>query len=337
MLTSLKKHIDAYNGDYLTAAATAYYAALASVGRYAEQAVPGVEHHIAANLLQLQQQLLADPAAATAVRTQHSVDSELGQWAESVEKHLKAKAVDAREIMLAMAAFGSALAERDRRYVSQFQHLTSRLEHIADLDDVSEMRRSLLAGTTELKANVKSLESEGQKTIANLESKLEDYRKKIAEVERRERLDPLTGLVNRRGIEATLAARHDSALPFSVVLIDLNSFKPVNDTYGHSAGDDVLKQFSAELKVQFRTSDLVGRWGGDEFIAIVSGEMSDANDCIERVRKWAFGAYKILTPAGLRSVDVTAAVGVASWNGSEATADLVARADAAMYLEKRRR
>jgi len=76
-------------------------------------------------------------------------------------------------------------------------------------------------------------------------------------------------------------------------MIDLNGFKKINDTYGHLAGDELLKQFATELNQNSRSGDLVGRWGGDEFIVVLPGNLLCAKAHIERVQKRVFGKYTI--------------------------------------------
>ena len=112
----------------------------------------------------------------------------------------------------------------------------------------------------------------------------------------------------------------------------------MNDKYGHPAGDSVLKQFAEELKSNVRPGDVVGRWGGDEFVILLDCDLSSATVLLERVRKWVFGEYTI-TPDGEAEkvrVWVSAAVGIAEWIPDEPAEQLIERADRAMYKEKTR-
>jgi two-component system cell cycle response regulator len=153
------------------------------------------------------------------------------------------------------------------------------------------------------------------------------------------RTDDLTGLANRRAIEewATRqlrgAARH--AFPLWVVLADLDSFKSINDNYGHDAGDAVLQKFAEILRKNTRASDLSGRLGGDEFLLILTHvERANIEIALDRLRE-QFGS-QIFTFNG-HKVKVTASFGIAGFQGGEALefGALVRQADKALYVAKR--
>ena len=150
--------------------------------------------------------------------------------------------------------------------------------------------------------------------------------------------DPLTGLPNRRAIEEWAArqlrgaARH--GFPFWVVLADLDSFKSVNDNYGHDAGDAVLQAFAEALKEHTRASDICGRLGGDEFLMVIShvGE-EDIHPTMDRFREQF--ALQEFTFEG-KKVRVTASFGIAGFHGKDAPefSALLRRADKALYAAK---
>ena len=153
--------------------------------------------------------------------------------------------------------------------------------------------------------------------------------------------DPLTGLPNRRAIEAWAAHELPAAVrhgfSFWVVLIDLDHFKRVNDTYGHDAGDNVLKAFGEILKSNTRSSDISGRVGGEEFLHVVT-HVDEVNvpTLIERMRAKLTG--QTFSFAG-SAVTVTASVGVAGFRGGDQAPtfrELVGRADRALYRAKQR-
>ena len=101
----------------------------------------------------------------------------------------------------------------------------------------------------------------------------DDLRQRNAELDRISRSDPLTGLANRRHLDEQLAAHAASAdrhhHQLSVAVVDIDNFKGVNDTFGHAAGDAVLCEVARRLAASARVEDVVGRWGGEEFIVIL--------------------------------------------------------------------
>ena len=109
----------------------------------------------------------------------------------------------------------------------------------------------------------------------------------------------------------------------------------MNDTYGHAAGDDLLKQFAAELKTVFRAHDVIGRVGGDEFIVLVDEDLGVAAARRERIQRWVNGRYRVNANPNVPKVTVTAAAGIAQWNPGESMQDVLSRADASMYEDKR--
>lgn len=151
--------------------------------------------------------------------------------------------------------------------------------------------------------------------------------------------DPLTGLPNRRAIEEWAgrqlrgAARH--GFPFWVIHADLDSFKNINDSYGHDAGDLVLKKFAEILKNGTRASDISGRMGGDEFLLVMTHvDEKNIQLVVDRLRK-QFASEKFLF--GNASVSATASFGIAGFQGKEPPdfSTLVRKADQALYCVKR--
>ena len=150
--------------------------------------------------------------------------------------------------------------------------------------------------------------------------------------------DPLTGLANRRSIEALVAlaiARAERGLGSpSVVMVDLDGFKAVNDTAGHAAGDDVLRSVAGRLALTARAVDTVGRLGGDEFLVLLESTGGPgAVAALGRLRASLEGGWEPVAGAPA----VGASLGMATYRPGDGAASLLARADAEMYADKARR
>ena len=148
--------------------------------------------------------------------------------------------------------------------------------------------------------------------------------------------DALTGALNRRAIldvlgkELKRAERRDSNL--SIGFLDIDYFKHVNDTYGHQVGDEVLRGFAHALQGNLRGYDLVGRYGGEEFLVVAPDSSGTAKEELyERLRSRIEGLL-IATKSG--EVGVTVSIGVARANGDSTVDSLLAAADTALYRAK---
>ena len=151
-------------------------------------------------------------------------------------------------------------------------------------------------------------------------------------------IDPLTGLNNRRYLETHLASVIDQAAgrgrACSLMVLDIDHFKRVNDGYGHNAGDEVLKAFAQRVKRVVRTVDLVCRLGGEEFVIVMPDTALPISSRIaERVRAAIEGEYFSID-GGARKIPVTVSIGLAE-RGQEASPELLfKRADKALYRSK---
>ncbi len=148
--------------------------------------------------------------------------------------------------------------------------------------------------------------------------------------------DALTGLRNRASLDHNLAREIQLAgrysTPLSIIMLDLDRFKAVNDTFGHPVGDQVLQAVAAELRESVRDSDIVFRYGGEEFMVVLSNTgLVGASQLAERVRQAVENAD---ISVGKYEINATISVGVASLNGDENAHQLIEKADDALYQSK---
>ncbi len=159
----------------------------------------------------------------------------------------------------------------------------------------------------------------------------------FAEVQVAAITDGLTGLFNRRHILALAEQEYQRARrfdrPLSVIMIDIDHFKGVNDTYGHATGDQVIAEVARRLKTGVRTIDLPGRYGGEEFVLVLpETALPGAGLLSERLRR-AVAAAPIATVSGSLSITISAGVATAQPNLPD-VATLIANADSALYAAK---
>ncbi|MBA1159004.1 GGDEF domain-containing protein [Microvirga mediterraneensis] len=163
-----------------------------------------------------------------------------------------------------------------------------------------------------------------------LHAQFEQARVKAAVMESSAHTDPLTGVANRRGMEAAFRRiQADPAHSTVLVLLDVDYFKSVNDRFGHYAGDEVLRWVASSITSQLRPGDLVGRWGGEEFvIAAPNTSLSDGVQLAERIRQ------VICAKEHLIAGPVTISAGLAAWTSALSVEEALRSADHALYLAK---
>jgi len=347
-MISLKKYLDMApedrpssvepeSNELLSATVESYRSALRAMANSGFRACPAVGSELQQNLASLQNRLSGNVTPELVKETEKQLEEQLQQWGGRTSEYFKAKANEVKELLIVLARTAESVGERDQRYASHFSQFTTRLQTIADLEDLTQVRASLVKGAGELKTYVDQMALDSHQSMAQLRAEVSTYETKLKAAEEMALRDALTGLPNRRNVEERLEWRIAHQQGFCVIMLDLNRFKPVNDTYGHLAGDNLLKQFSQELRSNLRGSDIAGRWGGDEFIVVLDCDLNAAKSQIERMQKWVFGDYTIQLGEGKGNlkVSVDASIGVAQWQPGETIPQLIERADAAMYKDKR--
>ncbi len=164
-------------------------------------------------------------------------------------------------------------------------------------------------------------------------------RQRLEELQELAMHDLLTGIANRRFVEINLAARLEEfkryGFDFSVMFIDADHFKTINDTHGHTVGDRILKMISATIANSLRSFDIIGRWGGEEFVVLlVNTKKDDLFKLTDRLRRLVESSA--LTLDNGETLKVTVSVGATAAQKGDSVGSLIERADKLMFESKRR-
>jgi two-component system cell cycle response regulator len=151
--------------------------------------------------------------------------------------------------------------------------------------------------------------------------------------------DALTGLYNRRYMESHLATLVEQATsrskPLTVLVMDIDYFKSINDGYGHDAGDDVLREFALRIRKSIRGIDLACRLGGEEFVVVMpETDLAVATMVAERLRR-RIASEPFQVQQGTRNIEVTISIGIAGLGAGDTASGVLKRADQALYRAKR--
>jgi diguanylate cyclase (GGDEF)-like protein len=344
-MISLKKYLDATDAgavaddapegeELLSAALAAYRSSLLETGNYSLDACPGLGKDLKTSLSKLGEKLTGEISAKKIDATEKGVREQLREWGGRAATHYRQQADEVKEILLVMARTAESVGARDQRCAQQITDVTTRLKSIANLEDLTQIRASIEKSAGELKTSIDRMTAEGKAAIEELRNEVTTVQARLEEAEHLASCDSLTGLRSRHSVESQIETRMGGSQPFCVAILDIDGFKPVNDEHGHLVGDELLRLFAEELKSRCRTTDIVGRWGGDEFIVLLDCGMGVARGQIDRIKEWVCGNYTVHGAQGAMKLHVDASIGVAEHARGESMKTLLARADAEMYRNK---
>lgn len=231
--------------------------------------------------------------------------------------------------------FGHPLREALARLQQQNLDQLSRLERIARISDgyQSLAREQNLSLSERYHRQLRQLEK-----VARISDRYQDMLRDLNQALRdASQRDVLTGLANRRLLMERLREEEmrsqRSGRPFVLVLLDVDHFKQVNDTWGHEVGDRALSAIAGVLHASVRGGDLCGRWGGEEFLLLlVDTQLDGAVLLVDRLRE---GLRHLQVSVGNEQVPITASFGVAEFLDGESYSQTLCRADAALFQAKR--
>ncbi len=219
------------------------------------------------------------------------------------------------------------------------EHSLALEKHEEELS-ASKTISSLMKLIDVLLREIRQLRESNRVTQEKLEQSAETIKKieeKLKKKETEAQYDPLTVVANRRLFEKRLKElmikRDSEGIPCSLIMIDVDDFKRVNDLYGHRAGDEVLRSIALSLEKELRTEDLVARYGGEEFVVLLpENNLKDASSVAERLRE-RIERLSVAVGQNLY-VSVTISLGVAEVHDGDSPEEVVGRADKALYLAK---
>jgi GGDEF domain-containing protein len=248
-MISIRKHIDNFRTRNSDTALSEFRLALIAVGESGQRAVPSLNTELGARLSAIACELESSPSKDVPRRVRERAETELSRWAESaLQHHLE----NERRIIGVVARLAETVGAKDQKFNREIGALASEMISLGEIKDPARIRAAIGEHAESLRSCVDRMAEEGRAAIRRMTTEIEDYRKRLEHAEQIASLDPLTQLANRRTFERYLDNRIAAGSPFSLILIDLNDFKAVNDTHGHLAGDDLLRQIAGELRQHTR-------------------------------------------------------------------------------------
>lgn len=220
-------------------------------------------------------------------------------------------------------------------YYKHVEQYAQRIRNTEDVGEIIEILDTVLSETRDLRHRNEVYSAQEQVRLA--EQKIETLKLELEQLRELVHTDPMTGVFNRRGLdavylrEAARADRNENIL--CAVVIDLDNFKHINDTYGHQFGDEVLIQFAKTAKQTLRPSDVVARFGGEEFVILLPDTPTESAVWVMQRLQNNFSKINFRV-AGNKPVNITFSGGLAMRRLQENQNSLIKRADEALYQAK---
>lgn len=280
----------------------------------------------------LGQALLARTDKATAVELTPSILALCAALLDRLPRHsdvgreIAAAVTLVREALLTLSGDEQALQR-------SLADTAGRFDSLHTVKDLHELKECLAREVHSLKEVASTRARQWQEQVAMVQEKVKALEHQLEESRVGATFDALTGLVNRKSVEASFATLKAARLPFVLALFDIDHFKTVNDTQGHLVGDAVLQMVARALQDSVRRHDVVGRFGGDEFVLVMphlslaQGE-GRLRAILAAVRASSAGRQPPLPP-------VTATCGATEFAAGDTFESVLERADKALYDAKR--
>jgi len=287
-----------------------------------------IRENIAATRNRLAPDSEADLIEAQGAKAEQAVQAlarELGEARAMREKEFK-------KIIWITAEAGAAMVRSGKSHADEITQFAARVEATSCLESVVEIRCQMAQRLNELNSVARRIQDDSERNAASLSREIQKIQERLKAAESLAETDELTKLGNRRLLERKIATEIEEQNRFSIVVLDLNGFKAVNDRFGHAQGDRLLQAVAGALSRCVRTTDSVGRWGGDEFVIVLHGtSLAEAEARVSQIQGKAFGEFILgETGKGIK-VEISACFGIAECQPGESADQLFDRADRQLY------
>jgi diguanylate cyclase len=215
-----------------------------------------------------------------------------------------------------------------------------RIEKITLLDDIKKIKQAMIQEIEQMRAIVEEKQIHDCKKLEILAKQVDTLNVQLNEARKESVTDGLTGVNNRKSFDRYISELVEkntvSNRPFSLLMLDIDNFKQVNDNYGHQTGDRVILAVIGKCRQSIRGEDFLARYGGEEFVVILPG--ASLKNAVKKAKHIcqtiATTRYSLDDVQGNPTLSVTVSIGVAAYQKADTRASVVERADKALYLAK---
>ena len=236
----------------------------------------------------------------------------------------------------AMANLDVENQESNQKMIEQ----SGKIEKITFLDDIKRVKQALILEIEQMRQTVKNKQSSDSETLEALARQVHTLNSQLKKAHTESATDSLTGIYNRKAFDRQIGELVEnntvSKSPFSLLMIDIDNFKNINDTHGHQIGDRIIMAIVNKCRHSIRAEDFFARYGGEEFIIILPGAslrnaVKKANHICNSVSSTR---YRLDDELDGQTLHVTVSIGVSCHQNADTTASVIQRADKALYAAK---
>ena len=257
------------------------------------------------------------------------------------QEYLVERDQEFRKIVLGLTEQLRGLLDGSGRFEDQVESYADKLDEMCKLEDIRKIREELSQQVTSIRKEVASQRQNKDVDVEAMKAEIQKLNFDLRQAIDKSRTDPLTGVANREAMDDFLVKLVERGVleenQFAILMWDVDNFKKLNDSYGHKAGDAVLKALSRQCVKMTRNTDMVARFGGEEFVIILNGVSRSL--ALKRGRQLVrsiAGIDLLLTVSGqVKRVRTTISMGVAQFRPGDTRDSIIERADQALYRAKR--
>ena len=235
----------------------------------------------------------------------------------------------------------TTLGTENRDYNRKMYEQSKQIEATTMLDDIKIMKKNLKKEVASIQATVRKKEERDRQQMDALSKQVSRLNVELKEVKTKAMTDGLTKAYNREAFDSYIRKIVDrntiKPSPFSLLMLDIDDFKKINDTYGHQIGDRVLVALVKKCTEFIRDEDFLARYGGEEFVIVLPGaSLRNALKKAQRLRKAIAGThYTIDKEKGGKGLSITVSIGASSFSKKDSVSTVIDRSDQALYQAKR--
>ncbi len=253
---------------------------------------------------------------------------------------LAAREAELKEIIDLLTRAMAALDADNQVFNQTVYRQAERIEDLKQLDDIRKIKTSLSVGVDRLRTAVREKRMKDNRRLEHLSRRVQTLHRELEATRAESMTDGLTGVYNRKALDGHLIdlveRNHARREPFCLLLLDIDDFKAVNDTFGHPVGDRVLVAVAGHCRTIIRDNDFIARYGGEEFAVVIPGvslrvARKRAEQLCRRIAETHYELDGQQEPAVLR---VTVSIGVSRYRRGDNVSSVLERADKSLYAAK---